>query len=220
MSYQFPVVYGRFDNPTMEGGAGTKYIKFVKKWHKDHPKLTWRQAMKDASPEYHAKMKSKIKALKAKKAGIKAAGATPKKTTKTALKKMFPEADSDDIELMIEYQKAYGHLPHEPVESKFTKKMAKINKLKQKIAELEGGVISGSMEGSYMATPPYIKEMNPASPQLIKNLALASLDDGVHALPYYAGVPAGAWYGHPRLHSKAAKLGHEKKAKKGGIYLE
>jgi len=44
----------------MEGGKaspGTKYIKFVKKWHKmpEHKKFTWRQAMKKASKDYHKK---------------------------------------------------------------------------------------------------------------------------------------------------------------------
>lgn len=37
----------------MEGGSGAQYIKFVKKYRKAHPELTWQQAMKKASKSYH-----------------------------------------------------------------------------------------------------------------------------------------------------------------------
>jgi len=37
----------------MEGGDSNAYIDFVKKYRKAHPGLTWKKAMKKASPSYH-----------------------------------------------------------------------------------------------------------------------------------------------------------------------
>ncbi len=37
----------------VSAGDGSEYIKFVKKYHKAHPELTWKQAMKKASKSYH-----------------------------------------------------------------------------------------------------------------------------------------------------------------------
>lgn len=55
----------------VEAGDGSEYIKFVKKYHKAHPDLSWKQAMKKASKSYHkldcAKKLAKAKA--SKKAG-------------------------------------------------------------------------------------------------------------------------------------------------------
>ena len=39
----------------LSAGDGAKYIRFVKKYRKAHPRLTWRQAMKRAGKAYHAK---------------------------------------------------------------------------------------------------------------------------------------------------------------------
>lgn len=60
-----PIIYGRSPayvaNPdkllaagdAIEAGDGSEYIKFVKKYHKAHPELSWKQAMKKASKSYH-----------------------------------------------------------------------------------------------------------------------------------------------------------------------
>ena len=37
----------------MTGGSGMTYIKFVKAYHKKHPRLSWHEAMIKASPSYH-----------------------------------------------------------------------------------------------------------------------------------------------------------------------